>query len=554
MQTRTRAGRLARATVALAAALTGTMSFSPPAAQAAGPVVVSLTFDDGLTSQYKLKDVLAAHGVRATFYINSGAVDARGGFGTMSWDWVRDLALAGHEIGGHTRDHVDISGDHLTLAEKWQQACDDRARLVEKGFRPVTFAYPEGGTDDLAREILQGCGYQSARKAGGLLPTGPRYADQTPPIDGPLGIRILGTTDNGPITLDYLKGAVEAANANGGGWLPMLFHRVCYKANADYADCMAKYRSVDAAVIEDFLTWMDGQKASGMSIKPVSEVLNGGVPTPVVTVTGPMAGSTVTSGRPALSGRANGAGPVEIRIFKGAYSMGAPLTTLSATPGGGSWTATPSSPLPQGTYTAQASQASNGVTGTSLPVTFTVGAPDGPGLTHLSRTVLGQGAGNVSVTLNGRFQGGSSVSISGPGVKSRVVSISAGTIGLKVSVAQDAEISRRTVTVVDRDGDQATCKSCLDVVAGPKISSVRGKAVRGRTSTITVNGAGFRKSTGVSVSGAGVRVTSVRVLTETRLRFTVRVAATARRTARSVVVKDKATLGSSTMTRGLTIR
>lgn len=505
-------------------------------------MVVSLTFDDGLTSQYKLKDVLAAHNVRATFYVNSGAVDARGGFGTMSWAWVRELAAAGHEIGGHTRDHLDISGSNLSLAQKWQQACDDRARLVEKGLHPVTFAYAEGGTDPGAREIVQACGYQSARKAGGILPTGPNYVDTVPPIEGPFGIRVLGTTDDGPVTLPYLKSAVEAAATNGGGWVPMLFHRVCYPQNADYDSCMGKFRSVDAAVIEEFLTWMDGQAASGISIKPVSEVLNSGRRTPVVTLSSPMTGATVTTARPTLSGRASGSEPVQVRIYRGAYSLGSPLTTLTATPSGGTWTVQAPT-LAKGTYSVQASQASGGVTGTSLPVRFAVGASDGPGLTHLSRTVLGQGARNATVTLNGRFEAGSRVSLSGRGTTVRVVRIRASAITVKVGVATNAPIGRRTVTVTDRDGDRATCSSCLDVVAGPRLSSVRGSAARGRTATITVRGAELRKTTGVAVSGRGVRVTSVRVLTHKRLRFTVRVARAAPRTARTVTVKDKATLG-----------
>jgi peptidoglycan/xylan/chitin deacetylase (PgdA/CDA1 family) len=549
----TRAGRIARTFVALAAALTGALTTSPPAAQAAGPVVVSLTFDDGLTSQYRLKDVLASHGARATFYVNSSAVDRRGGFGTMSWDWVRDLAAAGHEIGGHTRDHLDLSGDRLTLAEKWDQACGDRARLVEKGLRPTSFAYPEGGTDALARDIVQACGYQSARKAGGLLPTGPRHADTTPPIDGPLGIRILGTTDNGPVTLDYLKSGVEAATANGGGWVPLLFHRVCYQANTDYAACMGQYRSVDAAVIDEFLTWLDGQKASGVSVKPVSEVLNGGRATPTVTIAGLVDGATLTTGRPVLTGSASGQGPVEVRIFKGAYSMGTPYLTLSATTSGSTWTARPSAALAKGTYTLQASQSSNGVTGTSVPVSFEVGAPGGPALTQLSRTVLGQGARNATVTLTGKFRSGSSARVSGRGVSSRVVRRSATTLKLAVTVATSAPVGNRTVTVTNTDGRRASCDACLRLVSGPKISAVRGKGVRGRTSTVTVRGAEFRKTTGATVSGKGVRVLSVRVISPRRMQLRVHVARRATGAARSVTLRDRSTLGRYTLPRGLRI-
>ncbi len=79
-------GRLrawARAGIALAVAVAGSAALNPAPAQAAeGPVVVSLTFDDGLMTQYQLAPLLAAQGVKATFYVNSGEIDRYGGAGT----------------------------------------------------------------------------------------------------------------------------------------------------------------------------------------------------------------------------------------------------------------------------------------------------------------------------------------------------------------------------------------------------------------------------------------------------------------------------------------
>jgi peptidoglycan/xylan/chitin deacetylase (PgdA/CDA1 family) len=42
----------------------------------ARPTSVSLTFDDGEASQYGVGAILAAHGVRGTFFVNTGATDA----------------------------------------------------------------------------------------------------------------------------------------------------------------------------------------------------------------------------------------------------------------------------------------------------------------------------------------------------------------------------------------------------------------------------------------------------------------------------------------------
>jgi peptidoglycan/xylan/chitin deacetylase (PgdA/CDA1 family) len=283
MKYRARLARFGRAAVALAVGVTGSAALAQAPAQAAvGPVVVSLTFDDGLNSQYQLAPTLERHGVRGTFYVNTNALDTGGDeerFGTMSWNRVRQLAAAGHEIGGHTLDHRSIIGDTLTLAEKRAQVCDDRARLVDNGLNPRSFAYPEGHYDETAIQVVSECGYRTARLAGGVSASGdPQYAESNPPRYGAYMIRALGPSHNGPITLEDLRGAAEAAYNNGGGWLPMLFHRVCYAGTASYDACMASYRPVDAAVIDQFLTWVGGH--SGISVRTVSQTYGGLTPPP----------------------------------------------------------------------------------------------------------------------------------------------------------------------------------------------------------------------------------------------------------------------------------
>ena len=91
----------------------------------ARPTTVSLTFDDGEVSQFGAGAILAAHGIRGTFYLNTGAIDSREQ-GAMTWAQVASLAAAGNEIGGHTRDHV-----HLT---------PPRPRSTTSGTRSATTA------------------------------------------------------------------------------------------------------------------------------------------------------------------------------------------------------------------------------------------------------------------------------------------------------------------------------------------------------------------------------------------------------------------------------
>lgn len=46
---------------------------------------MTLTFDDGRQTQYSARGPLAAHGMRGTFYINSGLVASTTGDYYMTW-------------------------------------------------------------------------------------------------------------------------------------------------------------------------------------------------------------------------------------------------------------------------------------------------------------------------------------------------------------------------------------------------------------------------------------------------------------------------------------
>jgi len=109
---------------------------------------VSLSFDDARASQLDVgMPLLAAHGVKATFYVSTVPLQAR-----LS-DW-KAVAKAGYEIGNHSMRHA-CTGNFPWSREKAledytlpQMAVElDQANAeIEKllGIRPVTFAYPCG--------------------------------------------------------------------------------------------------------------------------------------------------------------------------------------------------------------------------------------------------------------------------------------------------------------------------------------------------------------------------------------------------------------------------
>jgi peptidoglycan/xylan/chitin deacetylase (PgdA/CDA1 family) len=233
------------------------------------PTVVSLTFDDASRDQYLMRGALRDHEMHATFYINSSFVDRADGF-TMTWDQIRGLAADGNDMGGHSLNHRYLPG--LRPAELQRQVCADRRRLVAEGLSPVSFAYPYGAYDPAAQRMLRACGYRWARTAGSVSPSGPLYAGTIPP-KAPYATSALGLRDNGPMRLDYLQSAVESAAAHGGGWVQIIFHRLCRASQRDYSPCMRSLRAVDVEELSQFLDWLEASAPAGTQVRSVQEVM-----------------------------------------------------------------------------------------------------------------------------------------------------------------------------------------------------------------------------------------------------------------------------------------
>ena len=111
---------------------------------------VTLTFDDGRPSQLEQGlPILDRYGVKATFYVSLGNIDAR------LDDWRR-VAAAGHEIGNHTFSHPCTGNFRWSRRPALESmTLDDMAADIDRaqheiearlGVRPRTFAYPCGQT------------------------------------------------------------------------------------------------------------------------------------------------------------------------------------------------------------------------------------------------------------------------------------------------------------------------------------------------------------------------------------------------------------------------
>jgi peptidoglycan/xylan/chitin deacetylase (PgdA/CDA1 family) len=244
-----------------------------PAEAADDHVVVTFTFDDARVSQYPMIPVFAAHGAKATFYANSGLMGTNG---IMTWNQLRDIYAAGHEIAGHTAHHTPLTDVDPATARAEIEA--DITAFQAQGLpRPVSFAYPVGYYGPAEEDMVEQAGYASAR----TIDTDRR--ETVPPAD-PYAIRIVRDSLDGSEGLQALKNDVLSAESRSGKtWIVYLMHEF--------------YSPIDSE-IDDFLTWLGPRAASGTVVKTVRDVMVPAGNQPPVAVAGPpqtvALGSSVT--------------------------------------------------------------------------------------------------------------------------------------------------------------------------------------------------------------------------------------------------------------------
>jgi peptidoglycan/xylan/chitin deacetylase (PgdA/CDA1 family) len=228
----------------------------------AAPTVVSLQFDDGVADQWAAHDLLTAHGMHATFFVNSGRP---GKTGFLSYAQLHQLESEGNEIGGHTIDHVDLPT--LGPDDQRREVCDDRADLVAHGFTVTDFAYPFGSYTSDVEKVVQACGYDSARITSGVASPnscqrGCPKAETTPPAD-PYATRTPDSV-HADTPLAELEGDVQQAVSSGGGLVQIVMHHICDGCNPN---------SVSPATLGAFLDYL--QSASGVQVATVHDVIGG---------------------------------------------------------------------------------------------------------------------------------------------------------------------------------------------------------------------------------------------------------------------------------------
>ena len=123
---------------------------------------VTFSYDDGVTQDVRLVELLNKYGLKCTFNLNSELLAKKGillrnGLRIAHYkvhpEDVRDI-YEGHEVAGHTLTHPSLP--RCEEPEVIRQVEEDRLRLSELvGYEVVGMAYPGGGVniDDRVAEV-----------------------------------------------------------------------------------------------------------------------------------------------------------------------------------------------------------------------------------------------------------------------------------------------------------------------------------------------------------------------------------------------------------------
>ena len=113
---------------------------------------VTFSYDDGVTQDIRLVELLNQYGLKATFNLNSETLGTRGMLGyegkrishyKIHKEDVKDL-YQGHEVAAHTLDHPNLT--QLSDEEVLRQVVEDQKNLENLvGYPIVGLAYPCGG-------------------------------------------------------------------------------------------------------------------------------------------------------------------------------------------------------------------------------------------------------------------------------------------------------------------------------------------------------------------------------------------------------------------------
>jgi peptidoglycan/xylan/chitin deacetylase (PgdA/CDA1 family) len=180
--------------------------------------LITVTFDDGWESIYKTAmPELQKYGIHTTQYVLSGTENYPG---YMSWNQIKAIQKAGHEIACHSVSHPDLT----TLADdELSKQLDGCKTEVGKKLGPaLNFASPYGSYNSRTIAAIKKV-YGSQRNINGVIADGISDADINLPANFDM-YNIIGVTVRRETTVAELAELVNYAAARN-GWLVLTYHQ-----------------------------------------------------------------------------------------------------------------------------------------------------------------------------------------------------------------------------------------------------------------------------------------------------------------------------------------
>ena len=133
-------------------------------------------WDDGVSNDARLTEILRRHGAKATFNLNAGLHQAKRTpaawtyqdteVGRLGWDEMKTV-YAGFTIANHTLTHPHL--EQLPMAEARREIVEGRNQLQQFFGQPVLgFAYPYGSYNEAVMEAVREAGHVYARTVGNV--------------------------------------------------------------------------------------------------------------------------------------------------------------------------------------------------------------------------------------------------------------------------------------------------------------------------------------------------------------------------------------------------
>ena len=232
-----------------------TVSLNSPIVRAADPHgLISITFDDGVQSQYDYAvPLLEQYGMHATFYVISGRVGAEQ---YMNYATLLELQADGNEIGSHSVSHINLT--QASAAQIVYELNQSKVDLVAHGLTINNFAYP-GGFWNATVDTYVSQNYTS----------GKNYADNLNLMNYPWEYTIVegfsGETGDDETVLTKLFNAVDQIY-DSNKWGVFVFHNV-------HPDASNTQYEISDADLEAFLVYV---ASKGIPTVTVNQALNWG--------------------------------------------------------------------------------------------------------------------------------------------------------------------------------------------------------------------------------------------------------------------------------------